>query len=75
MIKDFQLNKSSNLFLIIFEPGLKGPEFSDSKSTKASPSQEVRGLARERGGVGPCGEEFSAGLIFLCFVSFHLSLP
>ncbi|AEL27354.1 hypothetical protein [Cyclobacterium marinum] len=35
-------------------------------------SQEERGHARERGSVGPCGEEFSAGLIFLCFVSFHL---
>jgi len=32
----------------------------------------VRGPARERGGDRPCGREFSAGLIFLCFVSFHL---
>jgi len=31
----------------------------------------VRRPARERGGVGPCGEKFSAGLIFLCFVSFY----
>jgi hypothetical protein len=30
------------------------------------------GPAREGGGFWPCGEEFSAGLIFLCFVSFHL---
>jgi len=30
------------------------------------------GLARERGGVGPCGEEFSAGLIFLYFITFLL---
>jgi len=39
---------------------------------KASLSQEARGHARERGGDRPCGEKFSAGLIFLCFVSFHL---
>jgi len=31
----------------------------------------VRGPARERGGDRPCGQEFSAGLIFLCFVSFY----
>jgi hypothetical protein len=31
----------------------------------------VRGPARERGGDWLCGQEFSAGLIFLCFVSFY----
>jgi hypothetical protein len=35
----------------------------------------VREPARERGGVRPCGEEFSAGLIFLCFVSFYQACP
>jgi len=33
------------------------------------------GLAREEGGFWPCGKEFSAGLIFLCFVSFYLTCP
>ena len=39
-------------------------------------SQEARGHARERGGVGPCGEEFSYGLIFflLRFFSFKPAL-
>jgi hypothetical protein len=38
---------------------------------KASLSQKARGTARERGGDRPCGRQFSAGLIFLCFVSFY----
>jgi hypothetical protein len=31
--------------------------------------------ARERGSDGRCGEEISAGLIFLCFVSFYQFFP
>jgi hypothetical protein len=46
--------------------------FPISAHLKASLSQEARGPARERGGDRPWGREFSAGLIFLCFVSFHL---
>jgi hypothetical protein len=35
----------------------------------------VRGPAIERVGDRPCGEEFSAGLIFLCLVSFYQVYP
>jgi hypothetical protein len=54
---------------------LKGPKLSNHSTFKASLSQEARGPARERGGDRPCGREFSAGLIFLCFVSFYQACP
>jgi len=59
-------------YLIHFNLKAQSTDLSNTRIIKASISQEARGNARERGGVGPCGEKFSAGLIFLCFVSFHL---
>ena len=56
---------------INFEFRLKGPKLSNNSILLISLLQEAHGPARERGGDRPCGEGFSAGLIFLCFVSFY----
>jgi hypothetical protein len=68
------LLKSANLPGFVegyLESRLRGPKLSNYSTIKASVSQEARGHAREEGGFWPCGQEFSAGLIFTlsCFAS------
>ena len=63
------------IFHLILKPKFNALNFPITAQLKASLSQEARGAARERGGDRPCGREFSAGLIFLCFVSFHQACP
>jgi len=56
-------------------PDLKTLNFPITRLLKYLYRKKRGGIARERGGDRPCGREFSAGLIFLCFVSFYPTCP